>query len=87
MAKKKYVACSTKFIITPKGPKSTMHFDTLPEAREWNERVGIDFPIKATMGTLETKIAPTSVFGIGIYGRTVKVWRPLKNNEVCKRTR
>ena len=87
MARKTYVPCITKFLITPGGPKSTMSFDTMEEAREWNNKVGIDFPIKATLGRLESKIAPTNVFGMGIYGRTVKVWRPLKNNEVCKGTR
>jgi len=84
MAKQKYVPCSYKYLITPGGPKSTMHFDTLGEAEIWNKRVGIDFPIEPTLGTLETRIAPTRVFGMGIYGKPIKVWRPIKKNEKCR---
>jgi hypothetical protein len=84
MAKKKYVPCELKYLITPRGPKSRMSFDTLGEAELWNKRVGINFPIEPTLGTLETRIAPISVMEWGIYGKPIKVWRPLKNNEKCR---
>ena len=61
-----------------------MSFDTLGEAELWNKRVGINFPIEPTFGTEETKIAPTSIFEFGIYGKPIKVWRPIKKNEQCK---
>jgi hypothetical protein len=61
-------------------PGNYLIFDTKEEAKEWIGKVGKNLKITPVEGKIVSGFQATSgLFGgtMGIYGRSVKVWKPL----------
>jgi len=54
-------------------------FETREEAKKWLRLTGLESKIKPkpVKGRIVSDFQPTSFSGIGIYGRHIKVWKPL----------
>jgi hypothetical protein len=56
---------------------NSLIFDTKEEALDWVIKTGIGVIPSPVKGKIVSKFQATSAFGLGVYGRNIKVWEEI----------